>query len=267
VPLHPTLHDNVQPTNPASFSLFHTNIRDHTSDMSLADHQTSAPSLASLPGLPYELSVAVIEQCDMSSLIALSETSRQFQRLADPYDKSRRSLMEEFLIEAQTFPRWQQDQQDGFACFSCTNVLPRNSFGKPHTKGPRGRNGGCQYQRFCIQCGMDKGLFVPGSIVKQGGVTRLKCRQCKLLKGGRFCDLCKFCTDCVRRYGIKPCEGEVLHRMIGDEVPRTETPQAVTASKITSHSSLSLAGLYMSDYEATTGESASAEWYDDPDDI
>jgi hypothetical protein len=198
--------------------------------MSLADHQTSAPPLASLPGLPYELSVAVIEQCDMSSLIALSETSRQFQRLADPYDKSRRSLMESFLIEAQTFPRWQQDPQDGFACFSCTKVLPRARFTTKHTKGIRGRNGGCQYQRFCIQCGMDKDLFVPGSIVRQGGVTRFKCRQCKLLKGGRFCELCKFCTDCVRRYRVQPCEGgflmHPLHRMMGDELPRVETSQA-----------------------------------------
>jgi hypothetical protein len=168
----------------------------------------------------------VIEKCDMPSLTALSETSRQFQRLADPYDKSRRSLMEEFLIEAQAFPRWQQDQQDGFACFSCTKVLPRARFTTKHTKGIRGRNGGCQYQRSCIQCGMDKDLFVPGSVVKQGRVTRFKCRQCKLLKGGRFCERCKFCTDCVRRYGIPPCETEFSHRMMGDELPRVETSQA-----------------------------------------
>jgi hypothetical protein len=45
--------------------------------MSLADHQTSAPPLGSLPGLPYELSVAVIEQCDMP----VPKTSRPVRQI------------------------------------------------------------------------------------------------------------------------------------------------------------------------------------------
>lgn len=62
-------------------------------------------------------------------------------------------------------------------------------------------------------------------------------------------------------------EERPFHNIIGDELPPAEESQAVTAFQISSHPSLSLAGLSMSDYEAKTGESASPEWYDDPEDI
>jgi hypothetical protein len=214
--------------------------------------------LASLSSLPEELCLAVIEKCDMASIIALSMTNRKFQRLADPYHKSRHSQMLEFLAKAQDFPQW---QGEGFACFSCDKVLPKSRFSKTHLTGKRGRNGGGQKRRFCVQCGVDKGLFPPGAVVKQGGCTFFVCRHCKDLKGGRFCCICKFRTQCNREhgYGIKslgPCGGADGHEAImGDELPRVDHAPA-----------LSLAGLAMRDYEAMTGESASPEWYDGPDD-
>ena len=78
--------------------------------MSTVKAATDTPLLASLPGLPQELCLAVIEQCDMPSILALSQTSRHFHRLANPYDKSRQSLMTDFLIKVQDF----HAEQDGF---------------------------------------------------------------------------------------------------------------------------------------------------------
>ena len=50
-----------------------------------------------------------------------------FPRLANPADESRRDKLQDFLLEVQSFPRW----SDGLACFSCTKVLPRDSFANP----------------------------------------------------------------------------------------------------------------------------------------
>ena len=150
-----------------------------------SDNNPAALPLASLPGLPEELCLAVIEQCDMSSMIALLQTSRRFYKLIDPHDKARRPQMEEFLIKAQSFTRYQE--QDGFACFACTKILPRSNFTDKHTKaGPRSRLGSQQRKRFCIPCGVDKGFFTPGTLVKQGHSLRLVCRGCKQFKEAEF---------------------------------------------------------------------------------
>ena len=86
---------------------------------------TSPPSI--LADLPEELSLAIIEELDMASIFALSQTCRHSQRLANPADESRRDKLQDFLLEVQSFPRW----SDGLACFSCTKVLPRDSFANP----------------------------------------------------------------------------------------------------------------------------------------
>jgi hypothetical protein len=127
--------------------------------MSTVNNQTDVPLLAALPE---ELCMAVVETLDMQSIIALSQTSRQFHRLADPYDDSRRSQMREFLANAQYFPRW---LAGGFACFSCAKVLPRDRFAN---KGmvKKSRKGNIrEHKRSCVQCHMATGRLSPGSMV------------------------------------------------------------------------------------------------------
>lgn len=60
---------------------------------------------APLGSLPEELHLAINEKLPMASLFALSCTSHQFRRLADPFDESRRCALEDFLVEAQYFAR------------------------------------------------------------------------------------------------------------------------------------------------------------------
>ena len=240
--------------------------------MSTADAQPEAPlAMSSLQGLSNEVCLAVVEHLDMSSFLALSLTSHHFHKLTNLKEEFRRPLLREFTFRAQTLPQWQKDRKDGFACSICLKLLPRIEFTDTQTKGPRGRNGGDQINRFCIPCGVKSGRFSPGSIVKQGDRLRVVCWQCKDVKGGRFCSICFICTDCVRRHsrrnhGWRPCEERPFHNIIGDELPPAEESQTVTAFQISSHPSLSLA-VSMSDYKAKTGESASPEWYDDPEDI
>jgi hypothetical protein len=54
------------------------------SKMSTVNNKANAPALESPPE---ELCMAVVEILDMQSIIALSQTNRQFHRLADPYDE------------------------------------------------------------------------------------------------------------------------------------------------------------------------------------
>jgi hypothetical protein len=201
--------------------------------MCTADNKPAALPLAPLPCLPEGLCLAVIEQCDMSCKIALSQANRRFHRLIDPYDKSQRPQMENFLIEAQSFPRHQKE--DGFAGFACTKILPRAHFTDKHATTQRSRLGSQQRKRFCIQCGMDKRFFTPGTLVKQGDCVRVVCRKCRQLKESGFCKGCMVCAECTRGRREDSCGSRMLHYMMGDELPRLEEFQAATAFQISSY--------------------------------
>jgi hypothetical protein len=193
-----------------------------------------APPLASLPGLPEELCLAVIEQCDIPSMLSLLQTSRRFHRLTDPHSSSRRPQMEAFLIEAQSFPRY-REQDGSLACFACNRILPHSAFADKHTRTPRSRLGSQQRKRFCIACGVDKGLFTPGTLVKQGSSLRLVYRGCKQFKQAGFCRGCMFCTACIRGRpkDFGHCRWSAAHDLIheGLEHPRVEglSPAATQA--------------------------------------
>lgn len=184
---------------------------------------------AALSSLPEELHLAIIEKLDVASLFALSRTSRQFQRLADPLDTSRRCALEDFLIEAQYFARWQA--QDGFACFTCSKVLPRNDFGDTQIKGKHGLNGNKQRLRFCIECGVTKRRYPPGARIYQGASVQFVCRSCRQLKGGRSCARCTICSACDNVYGhpLACCEGEGRargHAVVGGPMPENFGPES-----------------------------------------
>ena len=97
--------------------------------------------------LSEELSLAIIEELDMVSVFALFKTGRQFQRLANPADGSRRDKLQDFLLEVQSFSRW----IDGSACFSCAKLVSRESFARGQTSLKRGRNTS-PYLQVQIQC-------------------------------------------------------------------------------------------------------------------
>jgi hypothetical protein len=211
--------------------------------------------------LPEEICIGVIEELDMPSIFALSQTCRRFLRLSDPSDECRRHQLEAYLIQVQAFPRW----LDGFACFSCLKVLPRGNFSNGQTKLKRGRNGSQQYRRFCKQCGIDKELYAPGSMVSQGDDVRVVCRQCKQLRGGSFCQRCAICDQCDRsRETLRMCKEEGIYA--GHTIVRKPVGEASQSSVPCLATALGL-GFRMSAYEEATGCVASPEWFDGPDEI
>jgi hypothetical protein len=163
-------------------------------------------------------------------------------------------MLQDFLIEAQAFPRW----QDGFACFTCAKVLPRVRFANAQTKHKRGRNGGDQKRRFCVQCGIEKGFYVPGNMVVQGDVTRIVCRQCKKLRGGTFCKSCAICAGCDRQlFTLKDCVNQAGRKIVGDTFAgaRRGLAPPVLSTKLDPRTRESA-------YEDATEQMASLEWYD-----
>jgi len=172
--------------------------------------------------------MAIIEQLDMPAMIALCQTSRLFARLADPRDDSRKMLFEAFLIDAQSFARWQNGES---ACFSCKKILEASSFASNQLRGTRGQNGTRQRKRFCIPCGLEKKLYAPGNQVIQDDLIRFRCRQCKRLRGGSFCHCCAICESCERESGYQPlarCEWGPGHTIIGrDPFSNTATKRPV----------------------------------------
>jgi hypothetical protein len=229
-----------------------------------------------LVDLPEELSLAIIEQLDMASIFALSQTCRQFHKLADPADEARRGELHDFLLEVQYFDRW----SDGFACFSCNKVLPRESFARKQTRLKRGRNAAHERQvlRFCIPCGLNKNAYLPGNQVGQGDDVRFVCVICKELRDGAFCKRCVICSHChCKVVYFTPCERNPGHEIIGKT-----TSGAASACVSSTLASLSLkdnfddsddhngyndyhGGYYNSDGRRVSQE-WSPEWYDGPDD-
>lgn len=152
--------------------------------------------MANLESLPEEMCIEIFEKLDIQSIIMLSQTNRLFARLCDPADDSRRGILERFLIDAQAFPRW---REDGYACFTCNKILFGHNFSTKQLKGTRGRNGSRQETRFCVACGVEKGKYSPGSLVFPGNVTHIVCRQCKQLRRGGVCCICRVCGSCRGR--------------------------------------------------------------------
>ena len=155
--------------------------------MPTVNNYTDASLLAALPE---ELCLAIIDELDMPSIFALSETSRFFNRLANPTADSRRPLLTEFLLEAQDLPRWKRTR---FACFACNKILPRHRFIDSQVATILGKGASQEKTRHCVQCAVKEGHFALASVVTQYSRERVLCAQCKKLIGGVVCDTCRFC--------------------------------------------------------------------------
>lgn len=176
--------------------------------------------MLTLETLPEEICIDIVEWLDLPSVLALSRTNHFFQRVVWPTKNSRRTHLQDLLLEAQTLTRW---KGAGLACFACLTVLPLASFATAQVEGKRGANGTHQRKRFCIECGVGKGLYAPGNYIFPVGVgeAQVICRKCKRLsrRGSPFCHVCSYCEDCESSYLSQHqryiCEGLPGHAGMG----------------------------------------------------
>nr|POE49262.1 hypothetical protein CFP56_32412 [Quercus suber] len=217
---------------------------------------SNSASMSGLANLPVELSSAIVAECDAPTLISLLQTSRHFYRLCGDEIKARPLELTEFLLRAQYFPRW---VDTGFACFLCLKILPRSDFSRPHTRGKRGKQGTQQERRFCMECGFATGRISPGSQVSlQDGDLLFVCRFCLGRKRGKFCQICTICTDCdLGGRLLRSCSNSPGHIVVDRESPGSFDTDIQPWS----------IGWRMFEHEYITGQIASPEWFDGPDEV
>lgn len=148
--------------------------------------------LPSLQTLPLELQLNVAEHLDYGSLLALRRTNRHFHeffgRLKHPeLEKSK------FVRAAEQYPR----HVNNFGCYRCFRILPASKFARKQIKKSYGKGNTKSFSRFCVECGVKKGIYSPGSRVDKDGVDMIYCRECRRIREVRFCSHCGRCASCL----------------------------------------------------------------------
>lgn len=213
-----------------------------------------------LENLPREVQDQIVAELDYSSFIALSQTSLFFHT-AFPPESSPQGTKTAFVLRAENFSR---HCLNGYGCFRCFRVLPRERFGDKQLKTPRGKGGVQSYKRFCVDCGLNSNGYSVGSIVKQKGLEKVVCFRCKIPREGMHCRCCHLCQECLRipRGSNYP-----------DGCPRCRAKESFLGTPLAGDwgdwdydpvTALGLA-LRMAEFEETFGFAASPEWFEGDD--
>lgn len=186
--------------------------------------------------LPRELQLCVFDWLDYEDAIKLSQVSRYFRNTISP-EAWPKANKERFIYDVQFNQRHNMvyfDKRciesneevlkivsDGYACFSCFKVLDRSLFSFNQTKG-RFAKGSRRYEhfghsRFCIACGIQKGLYKSGKLISpvvfeerrgnmfpgQVGMKRrllVICTACKELCEYEISKVPHVCRECEEIY-------------------------------------------------------------------
>ena len=177
---------------------------------------------ATLPNLPTELHLAIMDHLQPLDLLALSLTSRHFQKTSKPQAPTIKSLISSkpsreekkaFLLHLEH--TWYKGRKH-YACYHCFKILPAARFAD--TQISKGRRKGQQYGdgRCCTECGIRGGRYRPGWGITVDKVEYWVCKKCKRAKRPPFCGECNLCLDCyggsIRRHVKRFGEGHCVFR-------------------------------------------------------
>lgn len=152
---------------------------------------------ASLLALPLELQWKIFELLDYLSALFLTATCRSIQS-SPKHPLSFQSIHDRqaFLGDAEKFS--QHDQR--YACFLCDTMKPHDEFSVKQVTKKRDKGNVQSFCRFCIDCGLSKGIYSAGQQVVRAdglGLVYVKCSRCLALKRTWFYFGCKKCRDCL----------------------------------------------------------------------
>lgn len=158
-----------------------------TAKVSTTSTNAYVPSLNLLPN---ELILKIFNCCKYREFLALSTTSHFFKRLSKEANLAKILFQTEFAYP-NPLPR-------GMAiCHSCLRVLPHGAF-EPTELGYGGggawidfrRGGGQAVRRLCLDCGIERGMYLPGESIVYNGSNEFMCWSCN-----HFCGI--IVSDCV----------------------------------------------------------------------
>ncbi|KAK5717622.1 hypothetical protein LTR17_015975 [Elasticomyces elasticus] len=140
----------------------------------------SEPNL--LSDLPPELQLRICDHLDYGDILRLSRVDQQFHELVEmqTWPAAKKAV---FVQQAQRYrqhnilsldigpPTYGQIEWDnnGFACYSCYRVRPREKFAVRQTtkhnakESPNDRDSATGCGRFCLDCGIEKGVYRGGT--------------------------------------------------------------------------------------------------------
>lgn len=162
-----------------------------------------------------------------------------------------------------------------FSCSRCLKLRLRGAFADKQVKAKRGKGHAESDRRFCVDCGVRKGIYQPGQMIDINGITHFVCGLCRQLCGsGLYCTLCGACQRCLeRRSTIRNSHlGTITEPDLVDRKcprcsrPYTDLGQATQefndAKLMTVLQNLPLT-LKMAEFQEDFGMMASPEWYEE----
>lgn len=167
--------------------------------------------------LPGELQNNVIFYLRYQDAICLSQVSRYFHNVIDPQAWPP-AEKENFALEAEGWERYNKacsfdpcnhEQRDGYACFSCYKVLDKSGFSRKQTerKGIKDsrRYGRGRHTRFCIDCGIRRGIYKPGKTFINIMTVHFKMSSSQLMRFEdiKYLFVCGACKK-AHEYQISP---------------------------------------------------------------
>ena len=149
---------------------------------------------------PVELEQGVFKLLGYKSAISMSASSKYFKAVLDPQTLIPDAEKSAFVRYAESkFRQHRRGFESGhFGCYHCYKVKPCLDFAAKQTSQKRSKGHKLGTSRFCIECGVAKGIYSPGSeIIKVDGSSYWKCLFCPVPREGRFCHSCGLCEDCM----------------------------------------------------------------------
>jgi hypothetical protein len=122
-----------------------------------------------LSRLPVELHLGIIEKLELQDRISLASANYYFRSII-----STPSHAEYLVAEADVYAKG----RGLFACSDCARFRRFEEFADDMKKGKRARGGPGADRRLCLQCGVNSGLYVPGTTVVIYGSPHVLCQFC-----------------------------------------------------------------------------------------
>ena len=152
---------------------------------------------ASLLALPLELQWKIFELLDYPSALFLTATCHSIQSSPkNPLSFQSSNDKRTFLGDAEKFPH----NGERYACFRCNSIKEHDQFSVKQVTKKRDKGNDQSVSRFCIDCGLSKGIYSGGKQVVRAdglGLVYVKCSCCLTLKRMWFCFGCTKCRDCL----------------------------------------------------------------------
>ncbi|KAF2790002.1 hypothetical protein K505DRAFT_252165 [Melanomma pulvis-pyrius CBS 109.77] len=139
--------------------------------------------------LPIELHRDIIDKLELQDRVRLAHTCRYFLSTIKPPTHG------EFLA-TETSP-WAVSNQL-YTCRGCVRFRHLRRFTDDMRKGKRARRGVEAHTRFCVDCGVDRQWYTPGTEVTIMGQSHVLCMHCKNFPGLTQKECLEECLPCSR---------------------------------------------------------------------